>query len=52
MYREKSYKKKCGDKDPDHTEDQSRNMIKCTNCGGNHALYVQICELWRKKSDC
>ena len=42
---------KCGEKDPDHTEEDCSNDITCANCRQDHPAYARSCVVYKKVKD-
>ena len=39
---------KCGEKDPDHMEEDCLKEIKCANCQQNHLAHATSCNVYKK----
>ena len=42
---------KCGEKDPDHAEEDCLKEIRCANCQLDHPAYARTCTVYQKEKD-
>ena len=42
---------KCGEKDPDHAEEDCLKEIRCANCQQDHPAYVRTCTVYQKEKE-
>ena len=42
---------KCGNKEPDHTEEECINEVKCANCREDHPVFSKICKTYKKEKE-
>ena len=42
---------KCAHKDPDYSIEECKNTHRCANCGGNHPVYSEKCEKWKRERE-
>ena len=42
---------KCGEKDPDHAEEDSLKEIRCANCRQDHPSYARTCTVYQKEKE-
>ena len=42
---------KCGEKDPDHAEEDCLKEIRCANCEQDHPAYVRTCTVYQKEKE-
>ena len=42
---------KCGEKDPDHMEEDSLKEIRCPNCQQDHTAYSKYCNVYKKEKE-
>ena len=42
---------KCGEKDPDHAEEDCLKEIRCANCQQDHPAYARTCTVYQKEKE-
>ena len=42
---------KCGEKDPDHAEEDYLREIRCANCQQDHPAYARTCSVYQKEKE-
>ena len=42
---------KCGEKDPDHAEEDCLKEITCANCQQDHPAYARTCDVYQKEKE-
>ena len=49
--RERQIWAKCGEKDPDHMEEDCLKKIRCAKCRQDHPAYLRSCDVYKKEKE-